>query len=33
MIESGFQTVSETIIETLGGYEQWMKLNLEDKLL
>ena len=33
MIEAGFQAVSETILQTLGGIEQWMRLNLEDKIL
>jgi hypothetical protein len=33
MLEAGFQSVSETIISTLGSLEGWLNLSIEDKLL
>ncbi len=33
MIEAGFQAVSETILSTLGSFQAWQQLSIEDKLL
>ena len=33
LIEAGFQAVSETILGTIGSYQQWLQLSIEDKLL
>ena len=32
-IEAGFLAVSEQVLNNLGGFENWMRLNIEDKLL
>jgi hypothetical protein len=33
-VEAGFQAVSEQILANMtGGFDSWMKLSIEDKLL
>jgi hypothetical protein len=32
-VEAGFVAVGEQILANLGGFENWMRLTIEDKLL
>jgi hypothetical protein len=32
-VEAGFLGVGEQILANLGGFENWMRLSVEDKLL